>query len=310
MDKKYFWKNFNLGTELRLSGNFIYNGLKTFNDMHNLDYEEEIFEFLYNIAVGIERLEKILIILIEHNNTSNQKEFENSLKNHNHLYLLNRIRKKYSLKLHDVHIEFIELLSKFYKIFRYDRYKLEEVSVYDKEKQAIQDYISKHLGIKFEYIVPPKGKEINVFIGTIIGKIASELFKTIEQEASQNNLYTYEMRIDSKADKIFNRKEFDFSKETILSKELLIFLMNTKKSSDLIKFIKELEPLDFDIGLVAEYIGCFQSDERKLEHMDELDSIYDALNNKKERLEFLDAIDDTGFYFEFRDNMDNSDQVF
>ncbi|MCB1195609.1 hypothetical protein KDK77_05435, partial [bacterium] len=93
MDKKYFWKNFNLGTELRLSGNFIYNGLKTFNDMHNLDYEEEIFEFLYNIAVGIERLEKILIILIEHNNTSNQKEFENSLKNHNHLYLLNRIRK-------------------------------------------------------------------------------------------------------------------------------------------------------------------------------------------------------------------------
>jgi len=64
MNKKLLWKNFNIGIELNIAGNFIYNGLKFFDEMETIYYEDYIFEFLYQIAVGFERLEKISLILI------------------------------------------------------------------------------------------------------------------------------------------------------------------------------------------------------------------------------------------------------
>jgi len=44
-----------------ISGSFIFNGLKCFHEMDTLYYSDEIFEFLYNISVGLERLFKITI---------------------------------------------------------------------------------------------------------------------------------------------------------------------------------------------------------------------------------------------------------
>lgn len=76
MEYKFIWKNFSLGKELDIAGSFIFNGLKAFDSMDNFYYEVEIFEFLYNISVGIERLAKIAVILIEHNNVQDQQEFE------------------------------------------------------------------------------------------------------------------------------------------------------------------------------------------------------------------------------------------
>jgi len=64
-EKEFFWKNIRLGTELQISGSFIYNSLSIFDQMETFYYEEECFEFLYNLSVGIERLMKICIILIE-----------------------------------------------------------------------------------------------------------------------------------------------------------------------------------------------------------------------------------------------------
>ena len=52
---EYFWKNFRLGTELQVSGSFIYNALYFFDQMECFNNEEEIFEFLYSLSVGIER---------------------------------------------------------------------------------------------------------------------------------------------------------------------------------------------------------------------------------------------------------------
>lgn len=68
MSKKLIWKNFNLGIELDMAGNFIYNGLKHLDEMESFYYEDEIFNFLYQIAVGVERLEKISLILLENIN--------------------------------------------------------------------------------------------------------------------------------------------------------------------------------------------------------------------------------------------------
>jgi hypothetical protein len=39
-----FWKNFELGEELSVSGAFIYNGPRRFHELHKLDHTDEIFE--------------------------------------------------------------------------------------------------------------------------------------------------------------------------------------------------------------------------------------------------------------------------
>ena len=58
------WKNFNLGYELSISGTFSYNELRRFYEMRGLDFTDEIFEFFYNLSVGLERLLKIAVILL------------------------------------------------------------------------------------------------------------------------------------------------------------------------------------------------------------------------------------------------------
>ncbi len=53
MNTTQFWKNFTLGDELHIAGRFIYNGLRTFHEMDTLHYEDEVFEVLYNLSVGL-----------------------------------------------------------------------------------------------------------------------------------------------------------------------------------------------------------------------------------------------------------------
>src|SRR5215213_8026983 len=111
------WKNFNLGEELDISGTFIYNGLRRFYEIQKLDNSDEIFEILYNLSVGLERLLKIAIILIEHDDACSIQELERSLITHNHLALLDRVRKQESINLGKPHFEFLTLLARFYRTF-------------------------------------------------------------------------------------------------------------------------------------------------------------------------------------------------
>jgi hypothetical protein len=303
VDNVLFWKNFSLGRELSIAGSFIYNGLNVFHELETLDNEDEIFEFLYNVSVGVERLEKIAIILIEHENIIDQESFEQSLKTHTHLELLARVKKAYTLNLQNPHNAFLQLLENFYKTMRYDRYTLPKDGPQDKEKRALKAYIEKELNVSFNekstLHCDVSDSRITKFIGKIIGKIALELHSVISKEATRQNIYTDELRFNSKAFKIFVRKEFDFLKETVLWKELMIFLMNTTETSGMINFMKEVEPLAFDPGLISDYLASFQSDLKKLECLDELEHLYEEdVEDKKNRFAIMDIIGSPHIYFE------------
>lgn len=141
MNNSQFWKNFNLGTELGISGRFIYNGLRTFHEIDSLYHDDEVFEVLYNLAVGLERLLKIAVVLIEHDTATNQEEFERSLITHTHLDLLARVRSQHKLNLGLVHNEFLQLLGTFYNTHRYGRYSVTSVEKVSIEKHALHAFI-------------------------------------------------------------------------------------------------------------------------------------------------------------------------
>ena len=305
MDRIDFWKNFKLGEELDISGRFIYNGLRYFHEMETLYHEGEIFEVLYNLSVGLERLLKVTVILIEHDDTTDQEEFEKSLITHSHLDLLKRVQKKCTLSIAGPHKEFMQMLSVFYKTHRYGRYGIAAMKAQGEEKSAFHEYLKKHLKIEVSdeppVFITKNSERIKKFIGKIIGKITSELYEIIQQSAAKLNIYTYELRWDSKAAKIYLRKEYDFIREDVLWRELLLYLMNTNEKSGQLGFMKELDPLEFDPGLVVEYLQCFGSDEKKLSNMDELEELYQELANPGERLEAIRLIGDSSVYFEDED---------
>jgi hypothetical protein len=310
-----FWKNFKLGQELSISGTFIYNGLRSFYGLRKLDHTDEIFEVLYNLSVGIERLMKIVVVLLEHKDSDDIDAFENSLRTHSHLELLGRIKKHVDVPLAGPHHDFLALLTKFYITLRYDRFLLQSMRVLDSERQELFDFLEKHLKAEFGdrdsilgYENSPRYKK---FIRGIVTKISSALYKVVENRAHELNVYTYEMRSGSKAETVFLGKA-DIPTEDVLWKELLIFLMNTTSTSGYLKFLRGIEPLSFDPALVGDYLDCFQSDAAKAQVVDDLEARYEDVADKAGRLETMAAIGSRNISFDDEDEdadaLDNPDE--
>lgn len=306
MNKMEIWKNFDLGTELDVSGCFIYNGLKSLHEIETLHYSSDIFEILYNLSVGIERLLKINIILIEHNDNTNLEEFEKSLITHNTMELLARVQKNKKLPISNIHNDFIQMLSKFYKSYRYDRYSPVSGTDIDKEKKSLHAFIEKNLNFKIHDTFPFEITHIDIKLkksfGKVVGKIVSSLYDILQDEARRLNLYTYEVRYNSKAGKIFIRKEYNFENEDVLSKELLIFFINTKERASHLNLIHDIDHLDFDPALETDYIQSMNSFEKKLVILDELESLYEDIDKPGDRLSLINAIGSPGVEFETIDN--------
>lgn len=254
----FFWKNFRLGTELQISGTFIYNALYFFDTLEYIHHEEDIFEFLYNLSVGIERLQKITIILFEHNEKTSQTEFEKSLITHDHLILHERINKSNKINLGKIHFKFLNLLRDFYISYRYERFNKKSVYKPNFDKKMLQEFLVNELKLETsrddETWYPYKKEEwientlrIKKFIGKIIQKIVVQLYELIRRRAYEIGTFTYEIRYDSKAFKIFLSKEFTFEIENDFKKEILINLLDRKAmNDDFKKYIKTLKPIPLE----------------------------------------------------------------
>ena len=135
------------------------------------------------------------------------------------------------------------------------------------------------------------------FIRRTVLKISTTLYEVVKIRARALNLYTYELRSGSKAETVFLR-EVDIFDEDVLWKELLVFFMNTKSTSGYLEFLRGIPPLDFDPGLVGDYLDCFQSDAAKAFVMDELEHHYEELGGKGKRLELMRVIGAKNVFFD------------
>lgn len=294
MKSSLFWQNFELGIELEVAASFVYDGLNCLDNMDNFHFESEIFQFLYNVSVGVERFFKVAIILSEFNDNDDAEAFEKSLITHNHSELLNRLCQNNNLNLSKPHKEFISILTTFYKSYRYDRYSLATIYALSKEKNALVDFLKTNLNLEpgayiFETIYDNDSRT-KKFIGKIISKIVLQIFDIIKTQASRKNIYTDEIRYGSKAYKLLLGKQFDFIHEDVLWKELLIFILNTQQPSSHLEFLKSVEPLDFDVALIKDYLDSFRSNTKKILVTDELESLYQDLPDVNLRFSIIDQV--------------------
>lgn len=300
-DPELFWKNFRLGTELQISGSFLYNALYFFDKMETFYYDEECFEFMYTASIGIERLEKIAIILLEHSDETNQEEFEKSLITHNHLELLDRIKKIKPVSLGKTHLKFLQLLQTFYNSSRYDRFNLSSVFRSAQDRHVLSTYIADELKIEINtetFFSSQKNEQIKKFIGKLIIKISSELYKIISDRAFELGIFTYELSYQSKAFKVFIGQEPDFEKEKLLKKEILVYLINNKSKNKFIEFIKNIKPSNLKSYKTSEYIKYIFDFHNKRHMIGELETIYEDTKFDKDR---YDAIMTLGRSVDFED---------
>ncbi len=295
MQPKQFWKNFRLGEELSVSGAFIYNGLRRFHEIQKLDHVDELFEVFYYLSVGFERLLKITVVMLEHDETVDQEAFEATLITHSHLELLRRIRGRTNISLGKSHNDFLSLLSTFYKQRRYGRFTLSSVWDFDREQRDLCRFLAKYLKVSF-----PDDKSLigifndarfRKFMRSTAIKISSTLYEIVKARARELNLYTYELRHDSKAQMVF-LGEADIPAEDVLWKELLVFFMNTKEATGYLSFLRSISPLDFDPADVEDLLDCFKSTSTNSMVMDQLEHHYEEMEKsaRAERLKLMEAI--------------------
>ena len=290
-----WWKNFALGTELDVAGTFIYNGIKSLHDLEFLDQPVDIFEVLYGLSVGIERLLKVAVILIEHDDQINIEGLEESLITHSTIELANRVQRHVDLGLADIHREWLSLLAKFYKSYRYGRYTFRAVPAVFEEKRVFLEFLAKHLRLQVgddEWGSLRNTNQIRGFVGKVVTRITDNVFKVVRQRATALNIYTTEIRGDSKAIKIFYGKRLDFIDETIKKKELLLFLMSQKADGAHVQLLKSLDALELEPAMVPAYIKALLNDLHLPYVGGVIDELYTEVTNASERLAVLGIMED------------------
>lgn len=297
-----FWKNFRLGSELSVSGNFIYNGIYCFDLMDHFCFEDESFEFLYDISVGLERLQKIVLILLTHKDFENQDEFEKSLITHNHQELNSKINKIRKVKLGKVHHEFLNILVTFYKTDRYGKYSLNSVFKPEQASKKLISFIEDNLNLKISTNLmgcTPNSFRFKKFIGKIIGKFCKEYYRIIKEKCNELNIYTYEVPFHSKSYKIFMAQKFDFEEEKLIQNEILKYLLQKDLPSNFQEFLKIKPALNLEIYDIKDYIDYLLDPHKKNTIIGEIEDIYaDEIENIKERLNYLKLFNDHDFYFD------------
>tara|TARA_R110002124_G_C8870595_1_gene507719 strand:+ start:159 stop:728 length:570 start_codon:yes stop_codon:yes gene_type:complete len=185
MTKIEWWKNFALGLELDASGTFIYNGIKRLDELSSFQHPVDSFEILYDFSVGIERMLKVAIILLEHDNNTDIEELEESLITHNTLELVNRVSKQHPLTLGKQHKEFLAILTKFYKSHRYGRFSFSSCMDLEKhgspqteqEKHLLVNFIVKHLKLDVDissgFLPLFNSDQIKKFVGRTVRKVTN-----------------------------------------------------------------------------------------------------------------------------------------
>lgn len=118
VDEIWDFKSINMGRELEISGEFIYESAKKTMSITGLNNQYEINIILYTGAVGIERLQKIYLCLAQQNPTD-KDSIPKCLMGHNHLELEKEIEKYTTEKISKNGKCLLGVFSEYYNNYRY-----------------------------------------------------------------------------------------------------------------------------------------------------------------------------------------------
>lgn len=315
MDNIEYFKNFNVGKEMDLAGSFAYNALSIINAAQDIYQNEQIFMFLYNASVSVERMQKCVLLMHGDLKESGIDQFAETIKSHEHQKLQAKINEYTGLKLPEEQNALLLLLQDYYVKGRYSN--LSATNGYD-NKVEFEKYVKKYygesmIGEKFftkDTYVMEQAKER---IGRTFGKILYQYYRMICKKAHELNLFTYELREGSPAQKVFLNH---FPKRSLQAvndseknsfAELIVFLMNSTEKTGYVNFIHSIQPLALDPYMVQEYLVDIINRQIPQSLVDEVASIFEDMPQREveERKEMVSIIGVSNVFFEEDEEEDN-----
>ena len=310
MDELFRYKSTNMAFELDIAGEFLYRGIREFDTLKAVHNNAQVFMILYNIAVGIERIQKIICVLWTMDQYESDTEFEKSLITHSHMDLQKRISSVVSKTEYKKLVEFeprinsfFRLLTEFYNSCRYMRYNVQESkSEYDKICDFIKENTEVEYNLNGDILLT---KKVRKLWGRVIGTIVRNYYELIKIGSFKNNVYAYELNPDSSAQKVLWRFEDNPNCSTMLEdektslKEFLVYYRNNKDKNAFLKFVDEIEPLEYDPAFTNEYIELLCHGEIPQQLVDETEYLYEDIKDVKNRLELINCVGNTMCDFGF-----------
>lgn len=302
MDALQYFKNFNIGKEIDLAGAFAYNALTILNSEQNIYQNDQIFMFLYNAAVSVERIQKCVLFLYGTYDLSDIETFALELKIHSHPALQNKINGHTKKKLSEDQNALLDLLKDFYEHGRYSNFSIN--SSYD-YKSKFEDFVKKHFDtalvetsiFSHNTYITEHAKER---IGRTLGKLLCYYYELIKDKAQEANLYTYELRDGSPAEKVFlnlfpksSLQAVHESERNALA-ELILYLCTTTDSTGYFNYLRNIKPLPFDPFMVQEYLVDIMNRKIPQSLVDEVATIYEdmsrnEISNRKDAISIIGA---------------------
>lgn len=241
-----------------------------------------------------------------------ETKFEKELITHSHTGLRDKIKEV--LKIHNENIEFskqenalFELLCGFYNTARYMRFNID--GEWAKELELIRTFLesgSNHVETNTEFYngnCIEVNENVKKLFGRTLKSIAAKYYKLVIKGSSKNQTYTYELRSASKASKIFYSQEKSLIKdqdnEYLAVKELLIYLRNSRDKTSFLKYVDEIEALEFDPANLITYLSNIIKGIIPQELLDEVEYLYGELDKPYDREKLISLFAEENVMFEF-----------
>lgn len=298
--KEDLYHSFYLITELEISANFIWDGVKRLNqikqfagqindqDFTNRDNESMLFSALNYFSIGIERLQKVIISVNLYPNEEISEEDVKLMHSHDLPGLEDRIISLFGTKKNKIEKNFMHVLATFYNNGRYSNYTNQ------KKYRIIEEFKkfanSQNIDLK-------NRSQTLERIGRVLGAIVSRYFDLIKKMSSEKNIYLFELNTGTDSFKILNSKiypnkslQYLYSCITYCKQEAIFYLLKKSDSACMSERLKLQDELELDYANIPDLIDYLT------DNSDTSDFIYEEIGyyddklpdlKKSERIEFL-----------------------
>jgi hypothetical protein len=177
------------------------------------------------------------------------------------------------------------------------------------DRERMVDFFSTELNVVIEtgmMLTTPVSEKMKKFLGKVIGGLTVPLYELLTKEAGRLGIYTYEIASRSKAYKIFMAKEFDFSKEKLMQREVALYLLKSMPVGGFKNFLGKVEPLGFGQLGIDQYFESMFDIHKDRQVMDEMEYIYEEEKIDRSRAEWVMAIG-SGMWFEEDEDFEEED---
>lgn len=305
VNKIWDFKSLNMGRELEIAGEFIYDSAKKTMSISGLNNTYEINIILYTGAVGIERLQKIYLCLVAQDPTD-VSSMPKCLRQHNHIELQREVDKYTEKNVSKNAMSLLGVFADYYNNFRYANYNPGQ---HENDLRKLFIGYLKKLNGKFNFNEPCAAvqfEEFKRFYINELGKLAVHFYLLIHDKAIELNTYTYEIDSVSRASRVFwIGQRRTLYKQMLLEqhavKELLLYIYKKNRGAYVFRLLDDMEALDFDDSFVNEYLEDLCAGKVNDSLIDYMDDLYEGIEDKaqkKEREELLSLIGNCSILFD------------